>query len=267
MTIQIPIFALSSQGLNRSTLGSAFEFKFETPLRIPSNTMPTVSLYSASVWYNTPNLSNELDNNKLVVSFSNVNEGDQRILIFSKGLYSLQSVNAALNAKLIEISGFGGSEIILVANNSEQRLYIRCSPSTASGDITIHFESEASTIKEFLGFIGTDTPFETNGSVNNILGDSTAKFNSLSYYVISCSLSQGAYAPNGSFNNSQLAAVIPQSVTPGSLIVYNPVNTIRCQSNLAGATVSRCVFTLTDQNGDPIDCIGEEWSAQIVVEY
>ena len=62
MTSQIPIFALSSTGMNRSALGSAFDFKFEQPLRIPSNAKATIALYSASIWYNSPNLSDALQN-------------------------------------------------------------------------------------------------------------------------------------------------------------------------------------------------------------
>jgi hypothetical protein len=269
---QIPIFALSSQGHNLSALGSTFTFRFQTPLRIPTDVNASVSLVSASIWHVAPNLKAGL-NNKFVVSFGNINGGADAILEFEPGLYSLEALNASLAILISDLSpSLTGTEIQLIPDNATQKLSISCIAGSTTGDITIRFTSGDFTINEFIGFDtkndNSDFVCLSTGGDNNIKASNTARFNSLSYYQIACPelAGSGTYNARGEYGSGILGIIIP-STSPGSQLVHNPVNLIKCSSNMAGQAISQCTFQLQDQNGDVIDTRGEEWSAQIIIEF
>ena len=90
----IAIFALSSKGENVSEIGSAFTYRFKTPLRIPAGVNCTVSLNQASLWYMRPNISAALGNNTMVFSFARYSVLTIPI-VFEDGLYSISALQDA----------------------------------------------------------------------------------------------------------------------------------------------------------------------------
>jgi hypothetical protein len=274
----IPIYALSSKGENLSELGSSFTYRFKTPLQIPSGADCTLSLNQASLWYVTPNISVALNNNKMRFGMDLI-ESFSMVFVFKDGLYSLTALQAALRTKLIEYdSRLTGDEILITAENAQQKLIFSFNPTEATGAIRTWYGSDDNpdqfTMADFLGFktntevvseVSTDDP--TLKAITDI-GNDTAKFGkAVSHFILNCSLSSGSYDSEGNFNSSQIAQMFPISINPGSQLVHVPVNPIKTAAICAGQTISSCQFWLTNQDGVLQNMLGEVFSALVVLEY
>ena len=274
----IPIYALSSKGENLSELGSSFTYRFKTPLQIPSGADCTLSLNQASLWYVTPNISVALGNNKMRFGMDLI-DSFSIIFVFEDGLYSLTALQAALRNKLIEYdSRLTGDEILLIADNAQQKLVFSFNPTEATGVIRTWYGSDDNidqfTMANFLGF-ESNAEVESKVSADDDtlmaitdIGNDTAKFNAeLSHFLLNCSLSSGSYDSDGQFNSSQIAQMFPISINPGSQLVHVPVNPIKTSATCAGQMISSCQFWLTNQDGVLQDMRGEVFSALVVLEY
>ena len=269
----IPLYALSSKGENVSELGSSFTYRFKTPLQIPSGIECTMSLNQTSLWYVQPNISAALGNNRLVVGYSTIENGNggQFTLEFEDGLYRLSALQAALKNKLYALNNMGlgvltGDEITLVADNAQRKIVFSVKPTEATGDISLYFTN--STMAGFLGFnsnVDEEIDYEDGGIGGNVTVEDTAKFNAeLSYFILNCSLSDGSYDSGGNFNGSRVARMFPININPGSQLVHIPVNPVQCSTNCNGQTLSSCTFSITNQHGTLQDMRGEEFSALVV---
>jgi hypothetical protein len=270
----IPIFALSSKGENVSELGSTFTYRFKSPLRIPAEAEDaTISLVQSAIWYVQPNISSALGNNQMVLSYANLNDGDEFTITFEDGLYSLPALQSALKSKLYnlnsELTGLTGEEITMIPDNAQQKLIFSLKPTDITGPISMYFGGSDFTMKSFLGYENNEDFAAINsGLTSSTIGDSTAKFNgALSYFIMHCSLSAGSYDSDGDFNGSQIAQMFPINISPGSQLVHIPNNPLKCSANIAGQTISSCTFSVTNQNGVLQDMRGEEFSALVVLEY
>ena len=273
---QIPIFALSSLGENVSELGSSFTYRFKTPLRIPAGVDCTLSLNQASLWFVQPNISAALGNNMMVFSLLNIKVGLAVTLVFEYGLYSLPALQAALKTKLYNlnrpadcVSGLTGNEVSLTADNAQQKLYFTFMPTESTGHIMVHFQAPNFTMRNFLGFNDNrdfTADYDGLGIAHNIIGTEIAKFNrDLSYFIMNFSLSDGSYDSSGNYNDTQIAQMFPVFISPGSQLVHIPYNPVKCQTSIAGQTISSCQFSVTNQSGVLQDMKGEQFSALIVL--
>jgi hypothetical protein len=102
----------------------------------------------------------------------------------------------------------------------------------------------------------------------SIYAQEVAKFNSLSYYIVHVDgLCSGVIGSKGSDSGSELAIITPSNIAAGKQIVVQPYNVVRVPCKAAGASISEFTVRLTDQNGDDVDMLGEEFSIQFVIEW
>jgi len=194
-------------------------------------------------------------------------------LTFDDGIYSLTALQAALRLKLMAIgAGLDGNEITLMADNAQQKLVFIVNPTVKTGDIKLCFGDADFTMRDFLGFASNPTTTiqytGDDGGNASIIGVDTAMFNAeLSYFIMNCSLSSGAYDSDGNFNSTQIAQMFPINIEPGSQLVHVPYNPIRCSTTTSGQTISTCTFSVTNQHGTLQDMRGEEFSALVILEY
>ena len=269
----ISIYALSSKGESISALGSTFTYRFRTPLRIPADAHDcTISLNQASLWYVQPNISAALGNNEMVFGCDEIDW--MFVLTFEDGLYSLVALQATMRAKLIAFSSLlTGDKITLVADNAQQKLVFCLRSTEATGQIRTWHSTDAFTMKHFLGF-GSNFNVETayvEGGVSPPyfdIGNETAKFNAeLSYFIMNCSLSSGAYDSDGNFNSTQIAQMFPVNINSGSQLVHIPYNPVKCPTTAAGQTISTCTFSVINQHGTLQDMRGGEFSCLVLIDY
>ena len=184
-------------------------------------------------------------------------------------LYNLNGTVCYIDGIDVILTGRAGNEVEFIADNAQQKLYFRCAPTNATGIIQVKFRAPLFAMKNFLGF-NTEIPFRAayDGNTRNVIGTDVAKFNrEISYFITNCSLSDGSYDSSGNYNGSQIAQIFPVSISPGSLLVHIPYNPIKCQTSIAGQTISSCQFWVTNQSGVLRDMRGEEFSALVVLEY
>ena len=167
-------------------------------------------------------------------------------LTFDDGIYSLPALQAALRLKLMVIAaGMTGDEITLFADNAQQKLVFIVNPTVKTGDIKLCFGDADFTMRDFLGFASNPTTTiqytGDDGGNASIIGVDTAMFNAeLSYFIMNCSLSSGAYDSDGNFNSTQIAQMFPVNIEPGSQLVHVPYNPVKCSTTTSGQTISTC---------------------------
>jgi hypothetical protein len=229
-------------------------------------------LVGASLWFTNPNILTGINDTLYVYFDGLVGSGDEiQTIVFDKGLYSLNTLNEALQEKLRAVGGGGvlsGDEVVISANSATQKLTITLAPTATTGTTTVVFDN--SRISEFLGFDGNVSAFaaDANSSIKSITAPLVAKFNTLSYFIVHVDgLCSGVLGSKGSDAGSELAIITPENIAVGKQIVVQPYNVVRVPCKAAGASISEFTVRLTDQNGSDIDMLGEEFSVQFVIEW
>ena len=227
-------------------------------------------LVGGSVWFTNPNILTGV-NDTLYLYVQGLTGNEVQEIVFEKGLYSLKTLNDALREKLMAIGGggiFSGDEVVISSSSATQKLTVTLAPTLEMGALTIVFDN--SSMSRFLGFDGSVPSFGAvvNSDVKNIMAPLVARFNSLSYYVVHVDgLCSGVLGSRGSDAGSELAIITPENVSAGSQIVVQPYNVVRVPCKAAGASISEFIVRLTDQNGQDVDFLGEEFSIQFVIEW
>jgi hypothetical protein len=266
----IPVFTRSADGTLLTPGGGSFLYRLRVPLRIPYDADPVMYLVGGSVWFTNPNILTGV-NDTLDLYFAGLNGSGNEVqrIVFDKGLYSLTSLNEALREKLTIADGggvFSGDEVLISANSATQKLSITLAPTATTGAITVY----NSNISRFLGFDGTFSSFSADQSstIKSIGAPLVARFNNLSYYVVHIDgLCSGVLGSRGSDAGSELAIITPSNIAAGKQIVVQPYNVVRVPCKAAGASISEFTVRLTDQSGDDVDMLGEEFSIQFVIEW
>jgi hypothetical protein len=268
----IPVFTRSADGTLLTPGGGSFLYRLRVPLRIPYDAKPVMYLVGGSVWFTNPNILTGV-NDTLDIYLTGLNGTGNEVqrFVFDKGLYSLTSLNEALREKLQAVGGGGvlsGDEVVISANSATQKLTITLAPTATTGTLTVIFDN--SNISRFLGFDGTVSAFgaDQSSTIRSITAPLVAKFNNLSYYIVHIDgLCSGVLGSRGSDAGSELAIITPSNIAAGKQIVVQPYNVVRVPCKAAGASISEFTVRLTDQNGDDVDMLGEEFSLQFVIEY
>jgi hypothetical protein len=268
----IPVFTRSTDGVLLSQKGGSFLYRLKVPLRIPYGAEPIMYLVGGSVWFVNPNIITGV-NDTLSLYFAGLNgSGDEvQNIVFDKGLYSLATLNNTLKEKLQAAGGggvFTGDEVVISANDATQKLTVTLAPTATTGTMTVIFNN--SNIKDLLGFDGSVGAFaaDVNSSVKSITAPLVAKFNSLSYFIVHVDgLCSGVLDSRGGDTGSELAIITPLNIAAGSQIIVQPYNVVRVPCKAAGASISEFTVRLTDQSGNDVDMMGEEFSIQFVIEW
>jgi hypothetical protein len=268
----IPVFTRSADGSLLTPGGGSFLYRLRMPLRIPYDADPVMYLAGGSVWFTNPNILTGV-NDTLSLYFAGLDGSGNEVqqIVFEKGLYSLSTLNSTFREKLIAAGGggvFSGDEVVISANSATQKLSITLAPTATTGTITVIFDS--SSIGGFLGFDESTPNFaaDESSTVKSIAAPLIARFNNLSYYVVHIDgLCSGVLGSRGSDAGSELATITPSNIAAGKQIVVQPYNVVRVPCKAAGASISEFTVRLTDQNGDDVDMLGEEFSIQFVIEW
>lgn len=224
--------------------------------RLPANAgNVTVEVNTATVWYNTYNITSK--NNEFQCLRVG---GPAYVLLIPPGLYSFDALNTELQSQLNVI---GIQNYRLVANQPNQRVY---ESFTVQPNGLIQTFWGPGTFYELLGFdLGRATIYP-NVAPAAYIGDRTARFNTVDYYLIHSSLVSRGIRTNGTF--LQTIAQVPITQPPGSELYYNPMNPVKTSAReLEGAVVSQVTCLLTDSNNNPVNTQGEAFTVGVVIRW
>lgn len=258
ITHEIPMIVDSSPlagALNISADGSQFEINLEDAIQIPSSaTSATVQVQEATVWWVTPNILTNIND-----SFSIDDGGGPYNVTVPQGLYDLNTLFASTESAVIAAGGPSGL-FNYIADSATQKAVIRLNGIGVSVDFT-----GATTYRNILGF-NSQILGPTIVAQTDFIGDTQASFNIIDYFLIHSDL-----VPRGVRQNNKYDQTIAQvliNVNPGSQIVSTPFNPPKSPAwDLIGSKKKRIRFWLTDNNNNPVETVGESWSARIVIEY
>lgn len=249
----------TANGVTTNTDGNYVRVITNDAIKIPLNalycymTVPEVTL-----WYNTPNISAALGNNKIYYSYL----AGSYTMTLTDGLYDLDLLNQEIATDLTNEAGIPSDLFELVANSATQK----CSIHFNYADTQIDF-TQADTCREILGFdsvsvpSGTTTTGESYYEATNI-----AAFNSINYFLIKSDIiSQGLRV--NTFRGNIIDRVMI-NVSPGSQIVQRKENPERIEcSDLIGTSIRDFYVKVLDQNGDDVTLLGEDFSVLLVFHY
>ena len=242
--------------------GHYFEVQLQDALEIPRDALSTtVSLEEATVWWVSPNV--DATNNLFKVDGPDVSDVLTTFnIVIPTGLYDLSGLQQALLREL-ETAGakVDPSPLInLTPDEPTQTVEIRFNYDTVAIDFSI-----ANTIRDVLGFDSAVVgPFV--GAPVTILGDSVANFNKINHFLIHSDLTTRGIRVNNTYNQTLGQVLI--DVPPGSQIVSKPFNPPRIDTNdLRGSKRTNIRTWITNEENQPIETLGEYWSARIVIRY
>ena len=96
-------------------------------------------------------------------------------------------------------------------------------------------------------------------------GEADLEFAPCSSLLLHCSLASGSYL-NGS-SAQDVVASIALDASPGSQVMYMPQVAPRIPASALISGVSSMRIALTDQDGNPLDTMGEEFQATLLIEW
>lgn len=256
---EIP-FLISSDikdgALNKSTDGSKFLVQLDDPLQIPSDAKSCyVGVEEATIWNNIPNILDGVNNHFYI------DEGKGFVdVTIPQGLYDLPGLQSAIDREYVALGGTTGL-FTLIGDDSTQRVVIQINVAAVQIDFT-----QANTPKDILGFNSQLVPPAPSVGFYTQIADNVANFNTLEYLLIHSDISIQGIRINSSYN--QTISKVSINSPPGSQILYTPFNAPRSSCfNLIGQIKKTIRFWLTDQNNQPVNTGGENWSCRLLIEY
>lgn len=268
--VTIPIIASSTASTNTSVSddGSTFTYKLNPPLRIPFGAYNAkISLYQASVWYVSPyNITSALANNQWVISTSGgtVSDLDSQTITFPDGLYDLDGLNTRLSIELQKLN-LVGDEIVLSGISATEKVFVTFTESTESGVITLDLSDSNFTMDTTLGFGSTDRV----SSDGNFEADNKATLNTISSYVVRCTVASSSYSATGNQGAGDLASLVPEDTAIGEELNFEPKNPlpVTLASGGGGTEIGEFTLILLTDKLVKVDTQGETWSVTLVVSY
>ena len=120
---------------------------------------------------------------------------------------------------------------------------------------------------KLLGFSTPGTSLAGSATTYSpIIAANAAKIDSARAVAFHCpTLSAGAYSTSGVKGGSTLG-VVPIDVAPGEVLSWEASIPIYLPCRASGGIVDRLHFFLTNEDGDPIDLLGDRYSAVVVVD-
>ena len=269
---------------NLSADGSFFQVNLEDGgIQIPGDAINvSVSVESASVWFSTPNIlsADSLDgrlkkNNKMY--FTNVplvGGGTADVVIeIEQGLYDLTALNDEIFKQIKATPPF-----MYVTPGATSKSPVVFDADAATGkvfcifnepNVTIDFTPN-DTFRDVLGFNSGSITSPPNASQDNPLSvdaPNTARFNSLTSYLIHSDIVQNGIRFNNSYNQTLTEVLIGDAAT-FEQINSTPFNPPRVDADeLRGIHRNNLAFWITDQDNNRINMAGEYWSFRMVIRY
>jgi hypothetical protein len=225
--------------LNVRDNGATFSVNFTPALSIPANAInPRVSVERLETFYTYPNISASIGNNKFYI-----NEGATLYTVtIPDGLYSLLDQLEASILTLAENQGLTANAIELNPDEATQKVILVINQTNVSVD-----------------FKPVSAPF-------SYFAPNVAGFNAINSLQLRSDLVNQGISQNNRFEN--ILTTVQIDVPPGSQITYQPFRPLYASGeSLRNANRSNVSFTLTDQDGVPVDTNNEVYSATIRITW
>tara|TARA_R110001606_G_scaffold390365_1_gene557271 strand:- start:956 stop:1846 length:891 start_codon:yes stop_codon:yes gene_type:complete len=266
---------------NLSPDGSLFQVNLEDGgIQIPTDAVNvTVSVESASVWFSTPNIisADTIDgrlkkNNVLYINAPLTAGGTGDVILYvEQGLYDLTALNEEI-FKLINLNG----TINLTGTTPKSPIVFDADAATGKvfcifnePNVTINFTPN-DTFRDILGFNSgtiTSPAGASQTTPKSVDAPKTARFNTLTSYLIHGDIVQDGIRFNNSYNQT-LTDVIIGDAAPFEQINSTPFNPPKVSANeLRGIKRNNLAFWITDQNDNRINMAGEYWNFRMVIRY
>lgn len=243
--------------INVSSIGDKFTVQLYNPLYIPPNALNVeLKVIQSQLWFNTPNISADLNNNIIYYNNGTTN----KTITIPKGLYNINDINNLLQREFIN-NGDPADLFALIGDNATQKVFISFSVVGASIDFT-----QPDTPRVIFGFdsviVGPSTIVGQQFEAQNVAGFNTVN----SYLMHGNIISDGI--PTNEISTATLVNVPINDTPVGFQINYAPFNPITVDANeLIGKSKTDLVFYLTNERNEPVDTLGESWSLTIEISY
>lgn len=251
-----------NQAIDKRNNGSEFSVNYTDGISIPYEAV-LVELFvtQVNIWNVSYNISTAIGNNRLHYGRNSINEAVfLKTILIPDGQYSVEALNIVL-AQQLEENGDPPDLFTILISTSNSRIIIDFLDTNCLIDFT-----QLNSVGPLLGFESRIVNSPT-GSPHMVLGDTTAKFNRITSYLIQSS----ELAPNGipvNNRNMNVMVHVPIEVKPGSLINYQPtMPTLINADHLRGHGLKFWGIRLSDQSGRDIDTVGEDFSVMFSIRY
>jgi hypothetical protein len=257
---EIPIIASSSVNAgakNVSDIGSSFEIQLDQAIIMPSDIVNcTVQVDEATIWWTIPNISVTLNNNKFYIEHLTVDY----VITIPTGLYSVSDLNNTLDREILAATGLSGL-VDFAPDNATQKVELTINQAGTQIDFT-----QSDTFRDVVGFNSQLVPAVVSTGIYTQLGDNIAQFNTIDYFLLHSDIVDRGIRVNDKY--SQTIAQILIDTEPGSQIVSREFNPPKSDAiGLAGTTIDRIKFWLTDQNNSLVDTNGEIFGCRLIIKY
>lgn len=261
----------STGAVNINDTGSAFTINFEENIKIPRDaTNIEFVVKKASVWFVTPNVTEKI-NNQIRFYYEDPNKLNPYDIAVPTGLYSVETLSNRIQTELSRL-GLPNDLIELVIDSAENKIAIRFNYYNTIIDFNVDYslnELLGFDKREIIGYVGdvTDPPTPNTGPLPFFeLGDRSAKFNTIDFYLIQSSLLTNGLYINGNYRG--IIAKVDIDVPVNHKIIYDPNQTPHLPANeLAGIDISSIEFKILNQKFEEVDMRGEYWNFIFEIHY
>lgn len=188
------------------------------------------------------------------------------VAVIPQGLYDIVGLNEALNRELTDPAvGAPADLITFIADEPTQKVVIKLNLATTQVDFSV---ARVDTFRVILGFNPQFIPAAgPSGAVDfQQIADNEAAFTPVEYFLLHSDLVPRGIRTNNKYD--QTIAQILITVPPGSQQVSTPFNPPRVPAwELIGSIRNRATFWLTDQAGNLVNTVNEDYSARLVIRY
>jgi hypothetical protein len=265
---------------NRTADGSKFQVLLDKEIQVPPSAIDcTIECRSANIWFTSPNIAAEYNNNKLHLEYNGV----QFSLTVPDGLYSVSELNCTIQRLIANeyipltpgppvvynVVRFASNSISLSTVLSRQRILLKL----IAGLGVLTDPALPDNIASVLGFTSPSSfPIPGNNNRTAIYdgaffeAENVAQLNRINSYLLHGDIVNQGLSINNTY--ATIIAEIQLSVQPGKLLTYRPFLPYKIDGNhLKFGPKTLLTFYITDEQNRPIDTFGENYSFSIVVKY
>lgn len=245
--------SVNNGATEKSEDGSTFTINLERPIIIPKEAKNCwIEIQSALVWNSVPNILTGV-NDKFYFTYNLT----PYILTLEKGQYDLEYLNIEINRQITSL-GLPNNLILFRGDSATSKVVIEY----LDANITIDF-TQTDTFRELLGF---NSQILSSAIINFQKGDTTARFNTINYFLIHSDLVNLGLRYNTQYR--QIVSEVLIDVPAGSQIISRPYNIPKIPApELIGTKRRRINVWITDDLNNRVDTNGEDYSFRMTINY
>lgn len=254
--------------VNVSSTKDSFDLEFPSPIEIPRDSKPRVSVAEATLRFDFPNLST-LKNNRTFYYTDTALNLTKWAITLPDGLWDIDHLNAEL-ARGFTSRGHPSNLFTLTGDLATNKIRITKIMNVPGSFGYCMYWPADSPWSEIGATLGTTTPPGGGPSEDpySALMPNRAILNTTESVVLHCSLTSGASYLGGQAS-SAVASIDFGDAKPQQQVYYRPNYALPIDvPRLAGSLISRISLRLTNQTGQRNTIqTQEDWSATILLEW